>query len=69
MQWTITFQRKGVPGARFVNTLPQAVNDACDLINNGAGVQGISGDGGLVGMNAAEVLAIYGMRNAKKLSD
>ncbi len=66
MLWTISFNRKGIAGLRSVTRLQQAVNDACELLDNGAHVQGISGDGGLVGMDAAEVLAIHAKRNAKK---
>ena len=43
-----------------------AVDQACGLIDSGAQVKGIEGDGNLIGLTGADILVIHARRQAKQ---
>jgi hypothetical protein len=66
MSWSIHYHHGGVAGLRSVGTLQLAVKEACVLLDGGAEIGGIEGDGGLKGMGADEIMRLYAARKAKK---
>lgn len=68
MMWSIHYKTGATGDLRSVSTLPLAISAACELLDQGADVSAIEGDGGLKGMGADEIRLICAKRKAKKLN-
>ena len=68
MMWRIHYTSGATGGLRSVGTLPLAISAACELLDQGADVSTIEGDGGLEGIGAEEIRLICARRKAKKLN-
>jgi hypothetical protein len=61
--WYIRYKtREEVDGLRAVSTLPLAVKEACELLDQGTTVNQIEGSGAFKGLNADEIKAAYAER-------
>jgi len=60
--WYIHYKTREVDGLRAVSTLPLAIKQACELLDQGTNVNQIDGSGAFKGLNAEEIRAAYAER-------
>jgi hypothetical protein len=60
--WYIHYKTREADGLRAVSTLPLAIIQACELLDQGMNVNQIEGSGTFKGLNAGEIRAAYAER-------
>jgi hypothetical protein len=64
--WAIFYMNGAVAGLRSVSTLQIAVDEACQMLDNGADVKAIEGPNDLMGLTATDILVIHAKRQAAR---